>query len=128
MESNSKSGRRRFWQFNLRTLLLAITLLGILLTYGSHFWRLTLQARAHRDEAQNRADWLSQMMTVSFHIPHQYWTANEADLKWHSAKEQECLHARWFPWREVEETSLPLITETEEAWPAWTTQWRRSRK
>lgn len=128
METNSKGKRRWSWQIGLRTLLALITVLAALFAYGSHFRRLTLQAQTHRDEAQRRADWLGQMVTVSFHIPQQYWTSNEADLKWHTAKEKECLQARWFPWRKVDDTSIPPPSGDNEAWPKWTTQWRSERK
>ncbi len=128
MESSDKRKRRWSWQISLRTLLLVITMAGGLLAYGSHFRRLTLQAQAHRDEAQRRLDWGFQMLTVSFHMPQQYWIANGADREWHTAKEQECLQARWFPWREVDESNIPPLAAKEEGWPDWTTEWRSAQK
>jgi hypothetical protein len=123
---NSKPWWR--WQFGLQAVVMMFTLLGIFFAYASHFHRLTQQAQSHREERQRRENWSDQMLRVSFHMPQQYWNANEADHQWHAAKEKECLVARWLPWDEVDENDIPPLTQKEEPWPDWTTEWRSTQK
>lgn len=103
------SGKR--WQFTLRTIFVATTILAVILGYGVHFGRLTARARNHLQEVAACQKIASFWMSVSFHVPQEHHAANDARRDWHETKARECLTARWFPWASVADEKRPPEAE-----------------
>jgi hypothetical protein len=122
--TTSTTEPRRRWQFTLRSFFIVFVLIAVTFHSGTHFWRMTVRAREHQAEALRRHVFNERDFT---YIPEQHWKANNMDLRWHEDKVRECLMARWFPWRQVNESNLPPVESIEAPFQPWTTPWRSVR-
>lgn len=103
MKTESAKPPRR-WQFTLRTFFLAVALIAFATWYGIHFRRMTVRANHHLTILRQP------FILLTTIIPREGIEADNRIREWHQAKAEECLTARWYPWREVDESFVPQIT------------------
>lgn len=100
---NVRPQRRRWFQFSLRTLLLAMTVAAVLAGRITYLRRM---ADYHQKETTRVQEHRRFLYSVSFHTPPEEWLRLDEMEARHAGLAREYERASWRPWRIVRESPL----------------------